>query len=1224
MRYLNKVVFVNSANTPYAEVRLDGNVHFIGTQGVGKSTLLRAILFFYNGDKLKLGIPKEKKGFDDFYLPHSNSYIVYEVAHEHGPFCVLVFRSQGRACFRFIDAPFERTWLVDELSGDVTSEYTVIRRRLEGKYMSRIVDKYDEYRNIIYGNHNATDREFYRFAFMESPKYQNIPRSLQNVFLNSRVDADFIKEIIIRSMSDDEVFIDLGYYRRQVAEFAQEYHDISIWFRPNAKGEVLVRTQADRVVTYYQQLLYHRERIIALYADLLYALRIARERIPLLEQKEQKVLADISKLERLISEEKQKFDKENAEINKMLGAVEAKLKEIRNKRKHYQEIKIEDILARVGAEEMVRTRLESLCKTRDALTMQFQSLSGKYEVLENTLKSEFKAYEGLSKEKISQLKDVAFKELERVSEQRERARTSIEREHADASAVIDEKAREQELRERDLDKELVRMNYFHPLADKIEAEKESLRNLRVSEASLRAESRSIGLEIDVQTDRFDAETALFERTRDEAVKELEREVGRLQGEMAEIDHLLSAASGSLYEWLDEHRKGWENNFGKVLDEKKVLYSKELKPTATNAPCDTIFGISLDLSSIESEVRTPTSLKKDKEMYENAIFDIRQHQKERIAQCDKDIEALTVKTSPQIKALREKKSVCEAKIAALPAQIKELEVRIAGLEDREKDILRQRLQELKQRKLQLSAEKVEIEKVRKALLEARDRKLKLLQKEYADSTISVQTGRDTKIGFILQDIEKHRMTMEKELSDLMLRRDAEMKGAGVDTLALKECENSIREVKAELKYIEEKRSVCAIYENDKTELFDREDELKDEKKGLETRHEQLLDKFRIRGRKFEEQKVSARSSLELLRADIQECREGVRKTEEFQTSETLFPAYLSSVVEHTTLSSAIGLVDELKNAIFERSDLMDKFKQAVNLFKANFGSGNTFKFKTNITVDDEYIEYAAGLEEFVGQNKIEDYRGRTSDRYMEILTRVSREMGEIMRHGSEVEKTIRDINYDFKEKNFVGAIKSIEIRRTDSGDKMVQLLLRIKEFSDDNQFRLGGINLFSDTGAGAEINRAAVRYLQDFMNCLNEYASSQFLSLSDTFQLQFRVVENDNDTGWVEKIANVGSDGTDILVKAMVNIMLINVFKEKVSRKFGEFRIHCMMDEIGKLHPSNVKGILDFANSRNILLINSSPTTYNVSDYRYTYLLSKNSASKTLVTALISRKEAELR
>jgi ABC-type phosphate/phosphonate transport system ATPase subunit len=40
-------------------------VHLIGTQGVGKSTLLRAILFFYNANKSKLGISREKKRFDE-------------------------------------------------------------------------------------------------------------------------------------------------------------------------------------------------------------------------------------------------------------------------------------------------------------------------------------------------------------------------------------------------------------------------------------------------------------------------------------------------------------------------------------------------------------------------------------------------------------------------------------------------------------------------------------------------------------------------------------------------------------------------------------------------------------------------------------------------------------------------------------------------------------------------------------------------------------------------------------------------------------------------------------------------------------------------------------------------------------------------------------------------------------------------------------------------------
>ncbi len=78
MRYLNRIIFINSAHVPYAEVNLDGNVHFIGTQGVGKSTILRSILFFYNADKGRLGIRTQDKqqSYDDFYLPYANSYII--------------------------------------------------------------------------------------------------------------------------------------------------------------------------------------------------------------------------------------------------------------------------------------------------------------------------------------------------------------------------------------------------------------------------------------------------------------------------------------------------------------------------------------------------------------------------------------------------------------------------------------------------------------------------------------------------------------------------------------------------------------------------------------------------------------------------------------------------------------------------------------------------------------------------------------------------------------------------------------------------------------------------------------------------------------------------------------------------------------------------------------------------------------------------------------------
>ena len=61
MKHLNKIIFINSANIPYAEISVDGNVHFTGTQGVGKSTVLRALLFFYNADKHRLGIQRDRR-----------------------------------------------------------------------------------------------------------------------------------------------------------------------------------------------------------------------------------------------------------------------------------------------------------------------------------------------------------------------------------------------------------------------------------------------------------------------------------------------------------------------------------------------------------------------------------------------------------------------------------------------------------------------------------------------------------------------------------------------------------------------------------------------------------------------------------------------------------------------------------------------------------------------------------------------------------------------------------------------------------------------------------------------------------------------------------------------------------------------------------------------------------------------------------------------------------
>ncbi len=246
MRFLNKIIFINSATIKYVDVLADGNVHLIGTQGVGKSTLLRAILYFYNADSLKLGISREKKSFGEYYFPFQNSFLIYEVVRETGPFCILTFKAQGKVCFRFIDAPYDKKYFVD-VNGRAFDKWEETRQILDGLKIdyTRKVDRYEEYRDIVYGNSETAKKEFGKYALLQSKQYKNIPRTIQNVFLNSKLEAEFIKQTIIMSLNEEDISIDLQSYTHHLKNFEEQLDDVHKYKLPS------VQRQAENVVKYH-------------------------------------------------------------------------------------------------------------------------------------------------------------------------------------------------------------------------------------------------------------------------------------------------------------------------------------------------------------------------------------------------------------------------------------------------------------------------------------------------------------------------------------------------------------------------------------------------------------------------------------------------------------------------------------------------------------------------------------------------------------------------------------------------------------------------------------------------------------------------------------------------------------------------------------------------------------------------------------------------------------
>src|SRR5690606_37239759 len=212
--------------------------------------LLRAILFFYIADTQKLGIPREKKNYNEYYFPYQNSYIVYEVQTEKGKFCVLTFNSQGRVAFRFIYSGYDKSFFIDN-EGKAFETWDKTREVLGIVDSTRIISSYEEYRNILYGNNKGLSNEFRKYALIESKQYQNIPRTIANVFLNAKLDAEFVKETIIKSLNEDEIKIDLTTYSQtHLKDFETNLNDIKTW------TEGKIGNQVEKVATTYSALRY--------------------------------------------------------------------------------------------------------------------------------------------------------------------------------------------------------------------------------------------------------------------------------------------------------------------------------------------------------------------------------------------------------------------------------------------------------------------------------------------------------------------------------------------------------------------------------------------------------------------------------------------------------------------------------------------------------------------------------------------------------------------------------------------------------------------------------------------------------------------------------------------------------------------------------------------------------------------------------------------------------
>lgn len=1214
MRHLNRIVFLNSANIPYAEVMLDGNVHFAGTQGVGKSTVLRALLFFYNADKMRLGIQSGQKTFEEFYFKYSNSYIVYEVCTEHSAYSILLSRSQGKIVYRFIDSPYKKEWLVGK-DGRVESDWIKVRERIGANVdISAKIDTYELYRNIIFGNTHDRSHKFDKYALVESSKYQNIPRSIQNVFLNSKLDADFVKTTIIQSMTDTEDAISLSTYRHLVADFEREFDEIDCWYKKDANGEVVVRTKAQKVVDTYRLLVALDYELEQTWHKLNYAVAHTREQMPITEDTIRSLQEALRKIKEKLDNAQQEYEKEHDLLTKKISACDVRLGDIRQKRKQYDDIRIKDIIAFVDQEPKYQHEKELNENMLRVLQEQYKDVTEKYRALYAALEAEWNTFIAAQNEERNSKNASKLTEQEKLQKARDDRKKSIDAAYSEWLASSDERMKVLNEEYNRTDKRLSELQYWHPLKTETDACKDDIRKLSEQERELEGKLAITKNELK----QMRAEALMkCDQTEKDYVRKVEiadGELKQLQEELAKTEELLSRWKGSLYEWLAQNKPGWEDTIGKVIDEQNVLYAQGLAPELAND--GTLFGVRLNLDAIPVHHRSPDEYRQLQKEQQEAVSAKKKELADLEQEKEHALEIIRKSYKGRLSDLQQQETTIGVQLQQIPLKKKDAETRLRQLEQKE---LQQIADEREKRTRAYNDARLNQEResgTREQQKAKREKDLRSADSEYNSAVKALQKAFDEYCRKQQAEAEERQKDVAERRQMLERQERDELKGKGADTNAIELCRKDIESVQRVLDDISSKKHFVFEYRMDEEELFSHESEFKDEKRKLEARDAQMRQTYNDKRKRYENEQSEKSAKLKEQSNLLETMKDGLRQYEQLCGVENVLPVgFLEDEKMEKSSENCGELVVQMRGALNKKRQKADELKRATNSFNSHFGANNTFHFIVP-QYDEDYLEFALNLKDFIENDKIEDYRERVSEHYNTILRSVSREVGLLMNHSAEIKGIINEVNRDFQERNFAGVIKSIELRAEESSDRMMQLLRSIRDFTEDNALTMGELNLFSGTDRD-EVNKKVIEYLKRFMRQLQKEPSRTELTLSDTFRLQFRIQENDNNTGWVERINNVGSDGTDILVKAMVNIMLINVFKTKASRKNGDFIIHCMMDEIGKLHPSNVSGILQFANVRNIYLINSSPIGYNADIYKYNYLLTKDGKSQTHVTRLLT-------
>lgn len=769
---LNQVVFINSASFNFAKIMIEGNTLFCGANGVGKTTILRALLFFYSANSKRLGINQsKKKSFQEYYFESLNSYLIYKYRNIHGVNYVLLYKTShfSPIKFRFFSSfgeiDLQELFIEDNVA--LSIEKIIAKIRKQKINISNAILSAKEYRDILYGQ----TREYKEFALLKANQsFNQIQKTISNIFINSKLDSDVIKKSLVSDI-DDFIPIDLQNISSNLSKFLEDIEVIDEY----EKNEESIKFAIKNYKQYFEKEQFLKDESKKLYAGFNYSLKMK----DILNLELQNLKKDIESL----NDEKENLkiinDKKIEKIKGELLILSNTIKESTKRQNFYKDKNIEELLQEQSNETIYKQKQKLLNEEISSLSKKGEEQAKSFDNLIEVKKNETKALIN----SIERDKNILENEFLNLKEKYQKNKEQkIKKEEQKYNPIFDEIETKKESLEKILNEinlEINTINYKEFLSDEKNAIKQNGEDLKdkISNLKLYIQKFKNSLE------KLDSQIQKEQNEADKTIDKLAFSFNEIKKEKTkEIEILrkrLDIDEESFLKFLSNEKTP---NLSKIttLLKDEILFSKDLNPKKIDDN-STLYGFDIDIKLDNSY---------DEEFIKKSIEEKNIFLGNELLKLEKQKSKINQDLEKSVSKIYKEKSEINRQIDEYSKELNNHETKLLK-EKNELDILVKKASELKNEKLiefNIKKEKFKTD------LQKNKKEFENLKKEYQNKTQVIKTNYTKEINLLILEKTKNlenlkqkesilKIDLENSIRELKALKEKALNESGVDTNTL---------------------------------------------------------------------------------------------------------------------------------------------------------------------------------------------------------------------------------------------------------------------------------------------------------------------------------------------------------------------------------------------------------------------------------------------------------